>query len=374
MLQLPTYLHALAYNTTMAEPQKGRIAIKFGGPSTSTQAAKPAPFKAKLPPSTLGKRPRGNSAWGGDDDSDNDENATGKHEAITGFGAEGAESDRLRKEAKKEYVITRQPNRDWKAEAKSQRGGGKDLLPPEARAKRDDKTTTEETEPADQDKKTKWGLTIMEKKKEPADDEDGRTGEETVESGPRDATQLKTEEKTTAPTADEEAMDALLGRKRKAQKTITTSETDAFQRDVRVAGDAPTLEDYEAMPVEEFGAALLRGMGWNGEERTPKRKEVKRRPNKLGLGAKELKEAEDLGGWNQNGAKKKRPTLSEYRREEERKKESRRNDDGDKRESERHRDGDRHRDRDRDKDSDRDRHRHRDRNDDRHRHRDRHRR
>lgn len=341
----------------MAEPQKGRIAIKLGGP------AQPASSKSKLPPpSTLGKRQRSN-AWGGGDDSDNDdEGASGKHEAITGFGAEGAENERAKaKEAKKEFVIARQGNRDWKAQARAHRGG-RDLLPPEARAKRAGADIAE-TEPADQDKGIKWGLTIMEKKKA----DDGETDEAPADPTPAKDTQAKHDEEP-APTADDEALDALLGRKPKAQKTIP-SETDAFQRDMNVAGDASTLADYEAMPVEEFGAALLRGMGWNGEERGAKRKEVKRRPNKLGLGAKALNEAEDLGGWDQNGARKKKrpPTLSEYnRKEEERKKQSRRYDDDDRRERDRDRDGGhRHRARD----SDRDRYRHQDSHSDRHRHR-----
>lgn len=345
----------------MSEPQKGRIAIKLGGPP-----AKPAPFKAKpTPPSTLGKRPRSN-AWGGDDDSDNDEDARGRHEVITGFGTEGAENERAKKEVKKEYVIARQPNRDWRADARSQRGGGRDLLPPEARARRDGVDSTVETEPADQDKGIKWGLTIKEKKK--SDEEDDDDEPEQVQPQSDSNKDTRPQDEKPAPTADDEAMDALLGRTPKDHKTIAPSETDAFQRDVRAAGEVSTLADYDAMPVEEFGSALLRGMGWNGEERAPKRKEVKRRPNRLGLGAKELNEAEDLGGWNQNGQKKKkRPTLSEYRREEERKKESRRRNDDD---DDDRRDRDRDTRRDSERDSDRDRHRHRDRHhDDRDRHR-----
>ena len=348
----------------MSEPQKGRIAIKLG----SAPAPSKPPFKAQLPPPALGKRSRSTNnrhnpnptttkrAWGDDSDSD-DAHASGKHESITGFGVEGAENDKAVKEAKREYVIARQPNRDWKALAKSQRRGGAHLLPAEARARRDGEGGPVEAEPADDDKGMKWGLTIMTKKPE---NEDRREEDPSQQTGVKEETPpLDDGEKKT--TADQEAMDALLGLTPAAQaKTIHLTEADAFQRDVRAAGDAPTLEDYEAMPVEEFGAALLRGMGWNGEERAPKRKEVKRRPNRLGLGAKELKDPEDLGAWNQGGGpKKKRPRLDEYRREEERKKEGRRrHDDGD---DDRKRESLRDAGSQRDRERDRDRHRHQDR-------------
>lgn len=46
---------------------------------------------------------------------------------------------------------------------------------------------------------------------------------------------------------------------------------------------------YESVPVEQFGAALLRGMGWNGQETTTTTKKdgdkIEVRPGRLGLGA-----------------------------------------------------------------------------------------
>ncbi|CAD6441833.1 807aebc3-e283-421d-ac5e-c75db44f9e86 [Sclerotinia trifoliorum] len=90
---------------------------------------------------------------------------------------------------------------------------------------------------------------------------------------------------------------------------------DAYRKAIASAPDVSTLEDYKAVPVEEFGAALLRGMGWDGEERKGGGKEVKRRQNLLGLGAKELKDAEELGAWVQKtDAKRLRPGGSSYSR------------------------------------------------------------
>ncbi|KAH7159974.1 DExH-box splicing factor binding site-domain-containing protein [Dactylonectria estremocensis] len=326
-----------------------RIAIKFGAPSSSNSAKKTV---RPNPPSTLGKRPRSN-AWGrGSDSEPDDDQGRGRHEKITGFGQDGAETERKSKDArteKKEYVIARQANRDWRSDVKAQRKS-KNLLPEEARAQQN--STTVETGPTDQDKGLKWGLTI--KDKTAKDDQDDHKVSEDV--SPKDSPK---QDPPPTRTADDEAMDALLGNKADDEKIIHPTEEDAFKRDVEQAGEASTLEDYEAMPVEEFGAALLRGMGWDGKDRGTKVKEVKRRPNRLGLGAKELKEDEDLGGWNQGGKKNRRPRLNDYRREETKRKESRQNEDSYKREREREKERQRHghRERDRDRDHDRDRHR-----------------
>lgn len=72
------------------------------------------------------------------------------------------------------------------------------------------------------------------------------------------------------------------------------SEDDLLRADVDTRPEAPSLADYAATPVEHFGAALLRGMGWregmgagrkrNGPQSAP---EPKKRAELLGLGAKE---------------------------------------------------------------------------------------
>ncbi|XP_035675737.1 G-patch domain and KOW motifs-containing protein-like isoform X2 [Branchiostoma floridae] len=68
-------------------------------------------------------------------------------------------------------------------------------------------------------------------------------------------------------------------------------ETDS-KLDVSIRPDEASLDDYEAMPVEAFGMAALRGMGWTPEEgigRTFKQHvdplQLQVRPKGLGLGA-----------------------------------------------------------------------------------------
>ncbi|GAB4821489.1 hypothetical protein N2152v2_008535 [Parachlorella kessleri] len=69
-------------------------------------------------------------------------------------------------------------------------------------------------------------------------------------------------------------------------------ETEALKRDLaELPAEAP-LEAYDAMPVDKFGEALLRGMGWQegraigrGGKGEVVAKELVRRPQRLGLGA-----------------------------------------------------------------------------------------
>ncbi|GJJ09332.1 hypothetical protein Clacol_003554 [Clathrus columnatus] len=79
------------------------------------------------------------------------------------------------------------------------------------------------------------------------------------------------------------------------------SETDAYRQDVITRPDSASLEDYERIPVSQFGAALLRGMGW--KEGTAASRQGRgpvepwlpaSRPALLGLGAKERPTDEKL--------------------------------------------------------------------------------
>jgi len=84
------------------------------------------------------------------------------------------------------------------------------------------------------------------------------------------------------------------------------SEKEAFRRDSRNAPPAPTEADYDEVPVEGFGAAILRGMGWKDGEAVGRRKDAlvvqinprERRPDLLGVGAKPAAAVGvELGAW-----------------------------------------------------------------------------
>jgi hypothetical protein len=111
---------------------------------------------------------------------------------------------------------------------------------------------------------------------------------------------------------EKRALDALLNGHDSGDQTVIPlqSEEQALQHDVQDAPDAPSLDAYISTPIEGFGAALLRGMGWKDGEEIGRNKgvvmkprEVKRRPALLGIGAKEEAAVGiELGAWG--GAKK----------------------------------------------------------------------
>ncbi|KAG6886316.1 hypothetical protein C0993_006726 [Termitomyces sp. T159_Od127] len=92
------------------------------------------------------------------------------------------------------------------------------------------------------------------------------------------------------------------------------SEAEAYKQDVEELPESATLDDYARVPVSQFGAALLRGMGWKegtAATRKPGKGMVEpylpeARPALLGIGAKEQEVYDD-------GSKKKRATRPEKR-------------------------------------------------------------
>ncbi|KAH8827952.1 DExH-box splicing factor binding site-domain-containing protein [Flagelloscypha sp. PMI_526] len=79
------------------------------------------------------------------------------------------------------------------------------------------------------------------------------------------------------------------------------SEKEAFEQDVDELPESSTLAQYDRMPIEQFGAALLRGMGWTPGTAATKKKGKgmvepwipEARPALLGIGAKEREPLDD---------------------------------------------------------------------------------
>jgi hypothetical protein len=360
------------------------VAIK-GFSLTSKSGAKPVSFATKVtskpsPSSTLGKRPR---AALHDASEDEDEDVV-RHEAVTGFDIrEGGALKKSEAAATGPLVIPRIKNKDWREEIRRNRQSGKNLLPPEVQAQRRGEGRSSAANGEDVVNcagKVQWGLTIT--KKSITAEQDGSGEVQNSKENGKTEVETTTEvlvERPREKTADELAIEALMGAQSEKkgldlvipatansdrEYTRSITEEDAYRRAIRSAPDVSTLEDYERVPVEEFGAALLRGMGWKeGDEKKgtiARPKDVKRRQNLLGLGATELKGAEELGAWVQKsdpkrlgtgsprGGGERRPRANEYREREERKRESR-----DERYGSHRRDRDDYRDRDRDRDRDR---------------------
>lgn len=357
-----------------------KVSIK-GFSLTSKSSAKPITFAKNIskpsPSSTLGKRQRA-ALQDGSEDEDEDEDFV-PHEAVTGFDIrEGGALKTNEAVVDRPLVIPKLKNRDWREEIRRSKQKGKNLLPPEVQAQRKGKGP-EEVEGEDMINNTeevKWGLTVT--KKPVISDQDHGDDPHNMKKDNETEIQTITEvlvERPREKTTEELAIAALMGAKtekkgpdlviptaKNGEKELFVrpiTEDDAYRRAIHSAPDVSTLEDYERVPVEEFGAALLRGMGWkegDAKKGTVTRpRDVKRRQNLLGLGATELKGAEELGAWVQKSDPKRlgtggsrgerRPRANEYKEREERKRESR----DDRYGGSHHRDRDDYRDRDRDR-------------------------
>ncbi|XP_028173177.1 G-patch domain and KOW motifs-containing protein [Ostrinia furnacalis] len=96
------------------------------------------------------------------------------------------------------------------------------------------------------------------------------------------AEQIKTENET----LDQMAVRELLEEAKKEVKVETNDLTVPVSKKpgVEVQKES-TLEDYEDVPIQEFGLAMLRGMGWTPSKEQSKYKQPQLRPKGLGLGA-----------------------------------------------------------------------------------------
>lgn len=314
----------------MAPSDNPPVAIKGFSLSARPASSQPASSKSK---SALGKRARLESE--SDDEDDHECRSRGRAIDISGFGEEGAVSAGPAREERKVLVIPRKENTWVGAQARQAK---KNLLPEEEIARREGRGVKREVV-VEEEKEVVYGLVISERRKD-------ERGEHGIKVEDEESVVVKEEEEEKPRSVDEEALEALLGERRRTGPDLVIpaklNDEDAYRRDVQIAPDVPSLDDYDRMPPTEFGAAFLRGLGWKGPVEGKKKEEVKRRPNRLGLGAKELREHEDLGEWGAELAReldgkrsgdKRKPrkerlqTPAEYKKEQDEKKARRRRDD-----------------------------------------------
>lgn len=278
--------------------------------STSSLAG---PSRSRVNQSSILKR---HSAFDDDEDEDEEEQqqqqrvkpqrngssiGRWKEEALSGY---STKDERIKKEsrsAEKQLVIQKQADINWMEERKKRLGlekyrkelgtlsGG---FGGERRVKDGEKANTIRERVGDEEQKV--GLEIRQR------DEDDPMQIEEEEQVRGDIIVNSTDE-------DENARAALVsGKNRNDQQhenAIITpiTEEEALLRDMDSRPDAPSLSDYSNMPVDDFGAALLRGMGWRegmgaGKQRQgpTSAPQVKKRAALLGLGAKEREKIEGL--------------------------------------------------------------------------------
>lgn len=322
--------------------------------------------------------------------------------------AGGAVDESNWKVEKAPLVIERQANRDWKDAANKRKRQRHELPGVEAGRTEMNGSANMPIREEKEGVKT-FGLNAGLQSTAQGTKDASAQAMEAVEQTQEVPPEPNVEASVTAKTVDEEAMDALLGRTKKSDLVVPAmTEDDAFHNDFTEAPDMATLEDYTRVPVEDFGAAMLRGMGWKdgdgiGTQKGKKQEKTKipeRRPALLGIGAKEeAAVAQEMGAWGKaaRGKGGKEPvvynpillrdkntgemfTEEEAQKRKEREEREKYEMEFEKKEKERDRgkDGDRERRRRRDEDDERERRREkdsrRDRGDDRHRDRERERR
>ncbi|KAI9851700.1 MAG: hypothetical protein M1838_003038 [Thelocarpon superellum] len=333
------------------------ISISFGGGANKTGPSSPA-SKSITGSSSLTSRPitygglKGNVAGRGahgpvgaqakrrhqtlHDSDDEDDAATNQQvQLVSGFdhaagGAIEIEDETAKKETKSALVITGLKNRDWREESRRKRGGA-NLLPREVQAAATAASSGAQTKmDVVNGAPQAFGLTFVK-----SDDADKVENENGTEHGDQSTNRAPL---TAQKTDDEMALEALMTDGSGARKSnmvlpalpsavdagtngrnagrssFGMNEDDAFKADVSSRPDMATLEDYAAVPVEEFGAALLRGMGWKEGDAVGKRKNqsskprlLERRPALLGIGAKEVPGGavgDELGAWGKATAPK----------------------------------------------------------------------
>jgi len=310
-----------------SQPATKSFSLSFGAP-------KPKPSRLSRKPLTSSSNGTPTRAIHSSlhDSSDEEDGAHPQAELVSAFdtsagGAIGV-SGVQDKNKKKELVIIGQRNRDWREESRRKRGRGTDLLPEEVRAARRQQGGEGGWEIVNGGVQA-YGLSFVTKRGEGGGDGDG---DGDVQMGDAKVVELGkiqvAADDERVMTDDEVALVALLGAggSKKSNMVLPAVETqtddeegmwsgragngvnedDAFRSDVASRPDSSSLDDYAAVPVEEFGAALLRGMGWKEGEVVGKRKDqiskpriLERRPALLGIGAKEVPGGvgDEIGAW-----------------------------------------------------------------------------
>lgn len=282
------------------------LSFSLGGSST---AVKPKAQTSPANSSNGTKRPHAALQ----DESDSDDGNRRK-QTVTHFGSNGAVNVHRSKVEKKALVIQPQANRDWKEASRNNVNQRSRHAEQNAEQSQSLAEREAQIKAVEDSNRPIYGLNTFERKE--TGDTNGATEQE-VSAQPEEATIAQPIQ---AKTDDERALEALLGQQPDSDLTIpaaAVTEEEAFQRDFRSAPDMATLDQYKAVPVEEFGAALLRGMGWKEGQgignqkgkKLVKETQPERRPALLGIGAKaDAAVAEEMGAWGK-GTKKRRENV-----------------------------------------------------------------
>ena len=284
----------------MSASSSGKISLALGA---SRKQSKPAP--------TNGVK-RSHAALQDHEDVDNEH---GKAQTVSHFdqSAGGAIDENGVVQDRGPLVIKPQTNRDWKEASQRNKRQRSHKLPEPQNGHTEDLEVREAEKPT-------YGLNVF--KRSQGDNVAHTNGNAALQEVEQDQ-EIPPEPNGDAPirqmTEEEEAMDALLGRSTKQGLVLPAmTEEEAFERDYKDAPDMATLDDYARVPVDQFGAAMLRGMGWkdgegigaNRGKKVEKTKIPERRPALLGIGAKEeAAVAQEMGTWGKAAKDRRGPEV-----------------------------------------------------------------
>ncbi|KAH8428695.1 spliceosome ATPase-activating subunit SPP2 [Aspergillus melleus] len=274
-----------------------------------------------------------------DDESDDDADSRAPaHEAVTGFDTmTGTAISADRSNEPRQLVIPVASNNNWRSRPGiNTRPKGKNLLPKEVQAIREAEKRGEVAgENVETDRPSvSYGLSFAQATPQTEGVEGSDTA--TATNGDQTMEDADAEREPRKPlTQDEIAMNALIRESKgetearsdlviesaAADQDSRFDETTSFRADIASRPESASLDQYNAVPVEEFGAALLRGMGWKegqsvgkGKYGSPsagadKPRVPERRPGFLGIGAKDTstggKGAEaEFGAWGKAAMRK----------------------------------------------------------------------
>ncbi|SNX87179.1 related to Pre-mRNA-splicing factor SPP2 [Melanopsichium pennsylvanicum] len=264
-------------------------------------------FKGDLAKSS--SRPR---AFDISDDEDDANRLTGRHEQIVSFGRDGAHGSTRSPPTLAPRVIPVTSNLDWRKDRKQRLGMASNLqaLGPLVSMRRAGSSAVPESNASfSTDKELNTDAINTEAHKSGLEFRRAKTrniepiGDSSLNAVPAQDPSSAASAASAPPGTDidTEALRALLtgegaGNHHMGQPLVIPQELESemLQHDIGSRPEAPTLDDYAATPIDQFGMALLRGMGWNegtgagkGGKGPQQAAEPKKRAALLGLGAKE---------------------------------------------------------------------------------------
>ncbi|TIA86678.1 hypothetical protein E3P99_03600 [Wallemia hederae] len=190
------------------------------------------------------------NVFGGDDSEDEDNI---RDEVVTGFDG-GVLKSKEHRERQQPLIIPSQANIDWREKKKSKR-----YRPNEEQPAMD--SSASDTREKLNDGPQRVGLQSYTNVVKEEDDKNLE-----------DVQEVAAESEEGKESVDEQALKSLLlnAKPVHAEEQIEAipmtapglSDADAFKEDVAARAEESTLEEYSRVPVDQFGAALLRGMGW----------------------------------------------------------------------------------------------------------------